>query len=185
MAARRRSQFKSRTPSTPAASSSRMALTSRTVSSSGGSVFGSGGGGGVLVTPTAQDPQKTFLREKFKARCFERAAKAREKAIRGKRYLSEASSDGFDEAMDEDDEEDDDAIMHDEVYSCSCYFHSWPFRTQPLLPKLFRRIMISANRKEKHSFRISYSHEVGSSFDPDMEDVDEWEDELASSLFQN
>jgi hypothetical protein len=66
------------------------------------------------LTSPLEDPQKSFLREKFKARCFERALRAREKAIRGKRYASEISSDGFDETMD-DDEEDDDAIMQDEV----------------------------------------------------------------------
>lgn len=83
-------------------------------------MFGSGGGGSQL-TPVAEDPAKAFLREKFKARCFERAARARAKAIRGKRYLSEPSSDGFDEAMDEDDddEDDDDSIMHDEAFFSS------------------------------------------------------------------
>ncbi|KAF8067940.1 hypothetical protein FPV67DRAFT_1494298, partial [Lyophyllum atratum] len=160
VAARRRSQFKSRTPSTPVPPSSRSYTREHAcvVSSSGGSVFGSGGGVGVI--PVAEDPQKAFLREKFKARCFERAARARAKAVRGKRYLSEASSDGFEEAMDDDDEEDDDAIMHDE---------------------LFRRIMENANRKDKHSFRVSYAHEVGSSFDPDMENVEEWEQDLFAS----
>ncbi|KAG6910711.1 hypothetical protein DXG01_008241 [Tephrocybe rancida] len=152
MPTRRRLQFKSKSPSTPVASSSR--THARVISSSGGSVFGSGG------TPTPLDPQKTFLREKFKARCFERAAKARDKAIKGKRYLSEASSDGFDESMDDDDEEDDDDIMQDE---------------------LFRRIMSNANRKARHKFRISYADEVGSSFDPDMDNADEWEHELAAS----
>ncbi|RDB27481.1 hypothetical protein Hypma_003860 [Hypsizygus marmoreus] len=154
VAARRRIQFKQRTPSTPVASSSRTHVNSRSVSSSGGSVFGGEDGQG---SSFADDPQKAFLREKFKARCFERAAKARAKAIRGRRYASEMSSDGFDEPMDEDEEEDDDAIMHDE---------------------LFRRIMENANRKEKHSYRVSYAHDVGSSFDPDMDNVDEWEDEL-------
>jgi hypothetical protein len=111
--ARRRLQFKARTPSTPVASSSRSFPSARSITSSGGSVFR----GGVAST-SVEDPQKAFLREKFKARCFERAARAREKAIRGKRYASEASSDGFDDAMDDDDdEEDDDDIMQDEVRS--------------------------------------------------------------------
>lgn len=120
-------------------------------------MFWSGGG---VSAPVAEDPQKAFLREKFKVRCFERAARARAKAIRGKRYQSEASSDGFDEVMDDDDEEDDDAIMHDE---------------------LFRRIMANAYQKDRHSFKISYAHEVGSSFDPDMENVEEWEHELITA----
>ncbi|KAG6853188.1 hypothetical protein C0991_006219 [Blastosporella zonata] len=152
LATRRRLQYKSKSPSTPVASSSR--TQARVISSSGGSVFGSGG------TQTPLDPQKTFLREKFKAKCFERAAKARVRAIKGRRYLGEASSDGFDESMEEDDEEDDNDIMQDE---------------------LFRRIMSNANRKARRSYQISYAHEVGSSFDPDLENADEWEHELAGS----
>lgn len=35
--------------------------------------------------------------------------------------------------------------------------------------------MTSIRHKEKHSYRLSYQQEVGSSFDPDMEDMDEWE----------
>ncbi|KAJ8516714.1 hypothetical protein ONZ45_g6007 [Pleurotus djamor] len=59
--------------------------------------------------------------------------------------------------MDDDDEEDDEAIMEDE---------------------LFRRIMNHANRKSVHAYRLSYAEDVGSSFDPDMEDVEAWEREL-------
>jgi hypothetical protein len=61
---------------------------------------------------------ETLLRERFKARCLERAQKARERAVKGKRWDdgSDRSSDGFDEAMDCGDEEDgDDMIMGDEV----------------------------------------------------------------------
>ncbi|KAG6901924.1 hypothetical protein C0995_006635 [Termitomyces sp. Mi166 len=153
VAARRRLQFKSRTPSTPLPSSSSRAY-ARAIGSSGGSVFD----GGKTLPPL--DPQKAFLREKFKVRCFERAAKARERAVKGKRYLSEPSSDGFDEVMDDDEEEDDDAIMADE---------------------LFRRIVNHSNRKARHSYRLSYAEEVGSSFDPDLEDPEEWENELTAS----
>ena len=39
--------------------------------------------------------------------------------------------------------------------------------------------MMSTQRKQKHKYRLSYSHEVGSSFDPDMEDPDAWESELS------
>lgn len=35
--------------------------------------------------------------------------------------------------------------------------------------------MTSIRHKEKHSYRLSYQQDVGSSFDPDMEDMDEWE----------
>ncbi|PFH49388.1 hypothetical protein AMATHDRAFT_63366 [Amanita thiersii Skay4041] len=113
--------------------------------------------------PRPEDPYKAFLRQKFHARCLERAAKAREEQVRRRRYSSqhppsEASSDGFDDAMDEDDEdEDDETVMQDE---------------------LFRRMMVNANRKMKHAYRVSYVLEVGSSFDPELEDVGRWEAEL-------
>jgi hypothetical protein len=57
------------------------------------------------------------LRERFKARCFERASEARAKAVRGKRWSeSDGSSDAFDEAMDcENEDEGDDVVMQDEV----------------------------------------------------------------------
>jgi len=58
---------------------------------------------------------------------------------------------------DDDEEEGDDDIMGDE---------------------LFRRIMAQTNRKTDHSYRLSYAQEVGSSFDPDIEDVAEWENEI-------
>ena len=39
--------------------------------------------------------------------------------------------------------------------------------------------MANATRKERHSYRVSYAQEVGSSIDPDLEDVASWEQELA------
>lgn len=42
--------------------------------------------------------------------------------------------------------------------------------------------MAQTNRKTDHSYRLSYALEVGSSFDPDMEDVAEWEREIQSTL---
>ena len=38
--------------------------------------------------------------------------------------------------------------------------------------------MDNAKRKKRHVYRLSYAYEVGSSFDPDMEDVGQWENEL-------
>ena len=38
--------------------------------------------------------------------------------------------------------------------------------------------MANASRKEVHSYRISYAQEVGSSIDPDLEDIASWEQEL-------
>lgn len=103
--------------------------------------------------PTEEAPRNALLRERFRARCIERAQKDREKKIRGKRYMQEPSSDGVDEDMDQDDE-DEGALMNDE---------------------LFRRIITSTNRKQQHSYRLSYSQDVGSSFDPTLEDTKQWE----------
>jgi len=58
---------------------------------------------------------------------------------------------------DEDEDEDEESVMQDE---------------------LFRRIIVNAAHKKDHAYRLSYSHDVGSSFDPDMEDVSRWESEL-------
>lgn len=63
----------------------------------------------------------------------------------------------FDSEMDCDEDEDDESVMQDE---------------------LFRRIIANTAHKQNHSYRLSYSYDVGSSFDPDMEDVDRWECEL-------
>ena len=38
--------------------------------------------------------------------------------------------------------------------------------------------MANATRKEHHSYRLSFAQDVGSSFDPDLEDVAAWEQEL-------
>lgn len=70
----------------------------------------------------AEDPLKSIMKQKFRARCLERAAKAREEQVRRRRYTSgypssEPSSDGCDEAMDEDDE-DDEVAMQGEVRPC-------------------------------------------------------------------
>ena len=98
--ARRKSQYKPLIPTPP--------LFSRSSSSSRRSVS----------TPSCSveaDPQKSFLRDRLKARCIERAVKAREKAIRGKRSLSLNGPSSDDYHMDDDEEEDDDDIMQDEV----------------------------------------------------------------------
>jgi hypothetical protein len=43
--------------------------------------------------------------------------------------------------------------------------------------------MDNTSRKRKHSYRLSYACEVGSSLDPDMEDIGQWEDELRGKRF--
>lgn len=106
--AHRRSQYKSLTPNTPIRNFSNARRSS-------GRLFtvGSGGGDNITTTPA----QKLSLRDRFKARCFERAAKAREKAIKGRRYANQRSSDDFSMDYDDEDDEDDDDedIMQDEV----------------------------------------------------------------------
>lgn len=63
----------------------------------------------------ASEPSQTkLLRDRFKARCEERAARAREESIRCRRYPgSEPNS--SDAEMAEDDSDDDEAFMADEV----------------------------------------------------------------------
>jgi hypothetical protein len=102
--ARRRSQYKALTPHTPT-----RGIFSNSRSSSGRLFTDQSN----IASPAGPDPQKVFLRDRFKARCFERAAKAREKAIKGKRYANQASSDDF--SMDYEEEDDDEDIMQDEV----------------------------------------------------------------------
>ncbi|KAI6138436.1 hypothetical protein EDD17DRAFT_394500 [Pisolithus thermaeus] len=104
------------------------------------------------------DPTKSFLRERFQARCREHAKKARQRAVSERRGSIGSSDAGFsfDDEMDCDEETDED-VMQDE---------------------LFRRIVQSANHRSEHAYRLSYSLEVGSSFDPDLEDVSAWENEL-------
>lgn len=41
--------------------------------------------------------------------------------------------------------------------------------------------MANVNQKQKHSYKVSYAREVGSSFDPDLEDINSWEEELAGA----
>ena len=38
--------------------------------------------------------------------------------------------------------------------------------------------MANLKSKEKYSYRVSYAHDVGDSFDPDIENVDEWVNDL-------
>ena len=118
---RRKSQYKALTPNTP----TRIFSNSRRSTSSGGG----GGGYHYITTPSRSDSPKLSLRNRFKARCFERAAKAREKAIKGKRYANHqrqlSSGDDFfmdDDEYDDDDDEEDEDIMQDEVCVVWCVF---------------------------------------------------------------
>lgn len=95
--ARRQAQYKTRVSSS-----------SRTSITFGQPLFTQNG------SKTPEDPQKSLLRERFRARCFERAQKEREEKV--KRQRTASSSDVFfDAEMDCDEDEDDDSVMKDEV----------------------------------------------------------------------
>jgi len=47
-----------------------------------------------------------------------------------------------------------------------------------IILQLFRRIIRNEKRKNDHAFRLSYELDFGSSIDPNMMDVTEWEAEL-------
>ena len=135
-------------------------------------------------TPAQDNPRRAFLREQFKKRCFERAQKARHDQVRNRRTSSSAlSSDGFDfdddakmEERENQDAEDD--VLNDEVWKLFPFFSFTGVHRRRALVQLFRRIMASARHKQQHNFRLSYQLEVGSSVDPDMEDISRWENEL-------
>jgi len=63
---------------------------------------------------TPENPQKTFLRDRFKARCLERAQKQRHDKVQKQRTPS-SSDVFFDCEMDCDEDEDDELVMQDEV----------------------------------------------------------------------
>ncbi|KAG7453060.1 uncharacterized protein BT62DRAFT_925600 [Guyanagaster necrorhizus] len=111
---------------------------------------------------TPEQSQKEFLRQRFQTRCFLRAAKARESAVKRKRHVG--SGDVFDDAMDDDKEETEDEVLKD---------------------MFFKRIVEHANRRTQHAYKLSYANEVGSSLDPDMEDLGAWEAELHESELQS
>ncbi|CCM04744.1 uncharacterized protein FIBRA_06934 [Fibroporia radiculosa] len=151
--ARRRGQYKQHTASSPTAT--RLGKPPKRRVTLGGELPSSSRGiSQAAAVPTEEAPRKAFLRERFRARCLERSQKDRERKIKGRRCAqSDTSSDGDDEVMDNE-EEDDEEFINDE---------------------LFRRLISSGKRKQQHEYRLSYAFEVGSSFDPDMEDMDEWE----------
>lgn len=74
----------------------------------------------------------------------------------------------------EDDEDEEEFMLNDSVRS------SRFLEPRSLLNavQFYQRIMSSVQHQRQHSYRVSYQQDVGSSFDPDMEDVSEWEHEL-------
>ncbi|KAF8882517.1 hypothetical protein CPB84DRAFT_1750888 [Gymnopilus junonius] len=154
--ARRKSQYKAQVPVTPLFP--RSSSSSRTATQRNFSLNRSPGPNRLLGSAEA-NPQKALARDRL-TRYLEKVGKAREKNVCGRRFLGAKMSDDDVFAMDDDEEEDDEDIMQDE---------------------LFRRIMANTNRKQKHAYNISYAIEVGSSFDPDLEDVSTWERELVDA----
>ena len=115
--ARRRSQYKANAFSSPVDRRSSGAYGKRRLSSDN---FVQGSSTQPTSAPPSEEaPRKAFLKERLKARCLERAQKKRERAIaRGSRHLSsDASSDGLEELMDEDDE-DEENMLNDAVSTC-------------------------------------------------------------------
>ncbi|EJD05465.1 uncharacterized protein FOMMEDRAFT_17759 [Fomitiporia mediterranea MF3/22] len=156
--ARRRGQYKSRLPTTSSIPSMRS-----------GARFRKGPTRPIpfnLGPVTADAGQAAFLRERFKADCLERARRAREKGLARRRASasSDASSDGLDVDMNVDSGEDDEA---DDNYNSG------------FDDELFHRVIANEKRKKAHAYALSYELDVGSSFDPDMEDPTLWEEHLA------
>jgi hypothetical protein len=120
---RRRSQYKTLTPNTPTRTFSNSRRTSgRLFTDEGGFITTTTA---TTTTPSRPDSQKLSLRNRFKARCFERAAKAREKAIKGKRYANQfGSSDDYIMDDDDEDEDEDEDIMQDEVCVIIYFFNT-------------------------------------------------------------
>ncbi|KAH8993595.1 hypothetical protein EDB86DRAFT_1338044 [Lactarius hatsudake] len=109
------------------------------------------------VSGESENTRDALLRGRLKERCARQAQQARTKRVEMERRNSALSSDGEDVDMDSDEEDDEDTALNDE---------------------LFRRIIASASQKHRYSYRLSFQNEVGSSIDPDMEDIAAWERSL-------
>ncbi|KIO31926.1 hypothetical protein M407DRAFT_122155 [Tulasnella calospora MUT 4182] len=113
------------------------------------------------LAPAPEPPVNGFLRDKIMAKCAERVAKDREKAKKRekRKYASSSSEAGSsDVEMSSDGEDEDDA--KDEVDD-----------------SLYLRLMADQNRRDRHNQMYLFERQVGSSFDPDIEDLAEWEED--------
>ncbi|KAJ7158877.1 hypothetical protein C8R46DRAFT_1354764 [Mycena filopes] len=113
-----------------------------------------GYGAGTQLGEVGDDAQTAFLRTRLKLRCIERASKARGQAVQKKRSMW--SSDTGSEDMEMDDGNEEDFALDD----------------------LFTRIMHNQTRKTHHAYMHAYDREIGS-FDPVLEEPQNWETELA------
>ncbi|KZV68368.1 hypothetical protein PENSPDRAFT_666479 [Peniophora sp. CONT] len=116
---------------------------------------------GTETEPPMELPQNNILRERTKQKHLERAQREREAKVRSGRKSAHYSSAGEDCEMDMDDEGEDDFI-NDEFYA---------------------RIVLEAERKRDDSYRMSFQKDVGSSFDPALEDPVEWEQNLRAGTY--
>ncbi|KAH9983173.1 hypothetical protein BJV74DRAFT_51280 [Russula compacta] len=149
---RRLAQYKSSTTPTRRVSSAYHSCPKHAAANEphfGASLFSS-----VASLGDAGNPRNKLLRDRLRQRCARQAQQERTKRVERERRRNGLSSDGDDMSMESDEENDEELVLNDE---------------------LFRRIIASASHKQQYSYRLSFQHEVGSSIDPDMEDVAEWE----------
>jgi len=100
------------------------------------------------------------LRDRLRQRCAHRAQRAHTKRVqRDRRRNGLSSSDGEEMDVESDDDEENEVELG-------------------LNDELFHRIIDSAKHKHRYSYRLSFQNDVGSSIDPDMDDVAEWERNL-------
>ncbi|KAI0305349.1 hypothetical protein B0F90DRAFT_1194856 [Multifurca ochricompacta] len=135
----------------------------------------------VVVTREVENTRSAFFRDRLRERCARRAQQARTKCIERVRRRNGLSSDGEDMCM-ESDEENDDEVLNDEVRSLTVVP---ALSLRQVLFQLFRRIIASTSHKNRYSYRLSFQNEVGSSLDPDMEDIAEWERSLKGATACN
>jgi hypothetical protein len=129
------------------------------------------------VPGESDNPHASLLRGRLKERCARRAQQARTKRVEMERRKSSLSSDCEDVDMDSDEENDEDAALNDEVCHGSSGFILYRASDTEIF-QLFRRIIASASQKHRCSYRLSFQNEVGSSIDPDLEDIASWERSL-------
>ena len=137
-----------------------------------------------LLSP--EPTQKALLRDRLKAKCVERAKKDRTKTVKRRAEGSASNSNVFasssdydgssDMEMDQDDGDDDD----DEDDLVSWNILNTPHHVlTPIPPQLFHRVVMADRRRQQHRAAYSFQEEVGSSYDPSIEEEAEWEKQQA------
>ncbi|KAG8955386.1 hypothetical protein FRC04_008737 [Tulasnella sp. 424] len=112
------------------------------------------------LTPAPEPPVNGFLRDKIIAKCAARVAKDRKKAQeKEKRKYASSSSEAGSSDVEMSSDGDDEDETKDEVDD-----------------SLYLRLMADQKRREQHTQMYLFERQVGSSFDPDIEDLAEWEE---------